>query len=87
MDFLYSRVFGPTLNSKTVSHEIKSGINLTIGRMNQRDAEGMIKYFWLALASENSIRFSELLKNEGLTRFEDVMEDFRRRFNDKWLRS
>ena len=45
------------------------------------------QYFWSALATENAITFSKLLKAEGMPRFEDVMEDFRDRFNDRWLRS
>ena len=55
--------------------------------MNQLSAEKMVQYFWSALATENAITFSKLLKAEGMPRFEDVMEDFRDRFNDRWLRS
>ncbi len=47
----------------------------------------MVQYFWSALATENAITFSKHLKEEGLTRFEDVMEEFRDVFNDSWLRS
>ena len=46
----------------------------------------MVHYFWSALATENAITFSKYMKAEGLTRFEDVMEEFRDRFNDKWIR-
>lgn len=86
MSFLYVKVFDPILNSSTVPAKIKSGINLTIGRMNRLPAEKMVQYFWSALATENAIKFSKHMKQEGLTRFEDVMEEFRDRFNDKWLR-
>lgn len=86
MNFLYERVFDPILNSKTCSSKIKSGVNLTIARMNRLTAEKMVQYFWSALATENAIVFAKHMKSEGLTRFEDVMEEFRDRFNDNWLR-
>lgn len=86
MKFLHHKVFDPILASKTASPKIKSGVNLTIGRMNRLSAEKMVQYFWSALATENAIIFSKHLKNEGLIRFEDVMEEFRDKFNDSWLR-
>lgn len=86
MNFLHEKVFDSILTSKTCSSKIKSGVNLTIGRMNRLTAEKMVQYFWSALATENAITFSKHLKDEGLTRFEDVMEEFRDRFNDNWLR-
>ena len=87
MEYLHEKVFDPILNSPTASSQIKSGINLTIGRMNRLSAEKMVQYFWSALATDNAIRFSKKMKNEGLKRFEDVMEGFRDKFNDEWLRS
>ena len=35
MEFLHQRVFDPILNSKKVPANLKSGVNLTIGRMNR----------------------------------------------------
>lgn len=87
MGFLYEKVFDPILISKTASSKIKSGVNLTISRMNKLNAEKMVQYFWSALATENAIAFSNQMKAEGLTRFEDVMEEFRDRFNDNWIKS
>lgn len=84
--FLHEKVFDPILLSKTASSKIKSGVNLTIARMNQLTAEKMVQYFWSALAAENSIAFSKHMKAEGVTRFEDVMEEFRDKFNDKWIK-
>lgn len=86
MHFLHERVFDPILDSKDSSPEIKRGINLTIGRMNRLDATKMVQYFWSALATDNSIAFSKRMKEQGLTRFEDVLEEFRDKFNDHWLR-
>lgn len=86
IDFLTEKVFNPILNSKSSSTKVKSGVNLTIGRMNKLNARKMVQYFWSALATENAINFSKHLKREGFVRFEDVMEEFRDRFNDSWLR-
>lgn len=87
MRFLHERIFDPILSSETVPANIKSGVNLTIGRMSRLTAEKMVQYFWSALAQDNSIAFSRKLKVEGLKRFEDVMEEFRDIFNDEWIRS
>jgi glutaredoxin 2 len=87
MQYLHEKVFDPILNSPNVPSEIRSGVNLTIARMNRLGAEKMVQYFWSALATENAIKFSKRMKEEGLTRFEDVMEEFRDKFNDEWLRT
>ena len=86
MDFLSRRVFNPVLESPRASQSLKSGINYTIMRLEQRDAVGMIQYFWSAIVgTERSISFSKLMKEEGFDRFEEVLEEFRDRFNDEWL--
>jgi hypothetical protein len=86
MAFLHERVFDPIRNSPRASRSIKSGVNLTITRMDQRDAKGMIQYFWSAIVgTEHSVRFADLMKEEGFDRFEEVLEDFRKRFTDEWL--
>lgn len=87
MAFLHEKVFNPILNSPTCPSKIRGGVNLTIGRMNRLSAQKMVQYFWSALATEHAITFSKHLKTEGLTRFEDVMEEFRDKFNDSWIRS
>ncbi len=56
-------------------------------RMEQRDAEGMIQYYWSAIVgTERSIGFAALMREEGFGRFEEALEDFRIRFNDDFLR-
>ena len=85
MQFLHEKVFDPILNHPQTPANVKSGVNLTIGRMNRLRAEKMVQYFWSALATDNSIAFSKKIKAENLPRFEDVMEEFRDRFNDRWL--
>lgn len=87
MSFLHAKVFDPILDSKEASQEVKSGVNLTIGRMNRLNAEKMIHYFWASLVTENAIIFSKKKRIEGLPRFEDILEDFRDKFNDRWLKN
>lgn len=88
MNFLQERVFQPVLDSPTASRELKSGVNLTIARMNQREASGMVHYFWSAIVgTERSIGFAHRMRQEGFARFEEVLEELRVRFNDAWLRS
>lgn len=87
MDYLHSHVFDPILQSPTASQELKAGIRLTINRMKQRDAVGMLSYYWAALkGTERSIGFAARMEKEGFDRFEEVMIDFRVRFDDRWLR-
>ncbi len=88
LNFLSEKVFDQILNS-SVSNEIKQGVRLTIMRLeNQKDAAGMVKYFWSAIAGKgNAIEFSDKLKDEGYVRFEEVLEEFRERFTDDWLRN
>jgi hypothetical protein len=86
MNYLHKHVFDPVLNSLTASNELKSGVRLTITRLRQQDAKGMINYFWAAITgTERSNNFAKKMKQEGFDRFEEVFEDFREKFNDKWL--
>ena len=85
MNFLHERVFDPILNSSEASANIKSGIHRTICHMNRLSAKSMVSYFWSALMRDNAIAFSKKLKAEGLPRFEDVLEEFRDKFNDAWI--
>jgi hypothetical protein len=88
MSFLHTKVFDPILNSSTASNNIKQGVRLTIMRLNEKDAYGMIKYFWSAIVgTENSKSFARKMKNEGFNRFEEVLEEFRDKFTDRWLNS
>lgn len=88
MNYLHERVFDPVLQSNTASKELKAGVNLTIARMNQRDAYGMIKYFWSAvIGTERSVGFASRMKEEGFDRFEEAIDDFRIRFGNQWIAS
>ena len=87
MDFLHDRVFNPILVSPRASAKLKSGVRLTIARMNKLDAEKMRSYFWTAITgTERSIGFAKLMREEKFDRFEEALEEFRERFTDKYLR-
>jgi len=62
MDFLHQRIFDPILQSPAASEKLKQGVRLTIMRMEQRDAVGMIQYYWSAIiGTEKSIGFAVLM--------------------------
>lgn len=86
MDFLHKKVFDPILESPKASSGLKSGVNLTIMRMNKLKAESMVKYFWSAISgTERSIGFSKQMQEAGFNRFEEVSGEFGERFDDAWL--
>ncbi len=88
MDYLMDNVFNPILDSNKASASLKHGVRYTIMRLNDRDAFGMIHYYWSAIiGTEKSTKFARQMKNEGFVRFEELIEEFREKFNDKWLKS
>ena len=87
MTFLHQRIFDAILRSSAASEKLKQGVRYTIMRMEQRDAEGMIQYYWSAIiGTERSIGFAAQMREEGFDRFEEALEEFRIRFNDQFLR-
>ncbi|NIT59786.1 MAG: hypothetical protein GWN00_27270 [Aliifodinibius sp.] len=88
MQFLSANVFDPILTSPSASNTLKQGVRYTIMRLEQRDARGMIHYYWSAIVgTERSTEFAKQMRAEGFTRFEEVIDEFRDRFNDRWLNS
>lgn len=64
------------------------GIRLTVTRMDNREAAGIVQYFWSAvIGTDRSVVFACQMREESFTRFEEIIEPFRERFYDKWLRS
>lgn len=87
MDFLHDRVFDNILESPNASQNLKQGVRYTIMRLEERDAAGMIHYYWSAIiGTERSIGFAARMRQEGFTRFEEAIDEFRARFNDRFLR-
>ena len=86
LDFLLVRVFDPIIDSANASNALKQGVRLTIMRLEQRGAVDMVHYYWSAIiGTDRSTEFARLMRNEGFTRFEEVIDEFRDRFNDEWL--
>ncbi len=86
MRFLSNRVFDPILHSADASESLKKGVKRTITKMQQLKAIGMLKYYWSSVVgTEHSPGFSARMHDEGFTRFEDVVDEFRARFTDEWL--
>ena len=76
LNYLSVNVFEPILTSKKASKRIKSGVNITISRIKRLDADGMVRYFWSAIAgTPKSIKFRELMEQEGFVKFEDIKEN------------
>lgn len=87
MDFLLQNVFAPILNSSNASESLKKGVRYTIMRLNNLNATRMVSYYWSAIVgTEKSTEFARQMRAEGFTRFEEVIDDFRDRFNDNWLK-
>jgi predicted glycosyl hydrolase (DUF1957 family) len=88
LGFLHEHVFAPILNSQASSETLKRGVRYTIVRMNERDAAGIVGYYWSAIiGTDRSTEFARSMRSERFTRFEEVIDEFRDRFNDGWLRS
>ncbi len=88
MSFLHENVFDPILESPDASEKLKKGVRFTIRQMERRDAKGMVEYYWSAIiGTPRSVEFAQLMKDGGFTRFEEIIDDFRRRFDEAWLRS
>jgi hypothetical protein len=87
MDFLHERIFDPILGSPQASEKLKQGVRYTVMRLKERDAAGMISYYWSAIVgTERSIGFAALMLKEGFGRFEEAIDEFRLHFNDKFLK-
>jgi len=86
MAFLHEHVFDRILNSDSASQSLKKGVRYTTICLGQRDARGMIPYYWSAISgTEKRTEFARQMKDEGFTRFEEVTDEFRDRFTCEWL--
>ena len=55
-------------------------------RLQERDAVGMVSYYWSAIVgTDPSIAFAARLRQEGFDRFEEAIDEFRIRFDDRFL--
>jgi hypothetical protein len=87
MDFLHERIFDRILESGEASEKLKQGGRSTIMRLQERDAAGMIQYYWSAIVgTERSVGFAALMRKERFERFEEAIDEFRLHFNDNFLK-
>lgn len=88
LNYLKQKVFNPILNSDSASFRLKQGVRHTVNTMRKLDAKGMLSYYWSSIiGSSKSRSFSRLMKEEGFTRFEEVVDEMRVKFDDKWFRT
>jgi hypothetical protein len=88
MKFLRENVFNPILRSETASQGLKNGVNNTVRSLRRQNALGMVQYYWSSIVgTDRSTKFARLMKKEGFTRFEEVIDEFREKFNDAWLKA
>ncbi|MFH1093365.1 MAG: hypothetical protein V1739_04315 [Candidatus Omnitrophota bacterium] len=88
MDFLKKNIFDPIMCCPSAHEEIEAGVRRTITAFQAQNAAGMIEHFWKSIrGTDGSIAFSGMLKQHGFKRFEDVLDEFRMRFNNEWLKS
>jgi hypothetical protein len=61
---------------------LKQGIRYTIMKLEQRNAAGMVHYFWSAIiGTDRSVSFSAMMRREGFARFEESIDNFRAQFS------
>lgn len=86
LDYFDKNMFTPNIRKAEQLGEtnVVKGLRLTWIRLQNRDAKGIVHYYWSAVSgTDKSIAFSKEMKRCGLVRFEDLLEDFRERFNAK----
>ena len=88
-NYFNTKLFEPTIKYATDNNikEIAQGARYTRMRMSQLDSKKKLQYFWSAIqGTEKSIKFSKLLKDNGVLRFEDILEEVREKFNDEYFK-
>ena len=88
LSYLYDRIFLDVINSKTASKKAKNIVNKTIMCLKQLPLESMIQYVWNAVYEEdnNGDRANNILKQEGFTTFQDIIEEFKIKFDDNFIK-
>lgn len=85
---LHAQVFDPILSSPSASSALKQGVRYTIMRLEERDPAGIVSYYWSAIVgTDRSVDFARQMRSEGFTRFEEIIDDSRDRFGDRWIAS
>lgn len=84
LSFLEEKMFRPILNSPASSERFKTATRGLHLRMKQRDAQGMIQYFWSTVVDSRAkhASYGRIIQNEKFPEFEDVVNEFRLRFKE-----
>lgn len=84
LEYLEVNLFNPILKSPVAAERIKAATRGLRIRMKQRDAQGMIQYFWNTVVDTNSKKanYGRMLQNAGFSEFEEVVNNFRVRFKE-----
>ncbi|AHF06849.1 hypothetical protein [Desulfitobacterium metallireducens] len=84
LDFLEARMFAPILNSPATSERFKKATRGLRLRLKQRDAQGMVQYFWNTVVDANAkhANYGRMCQNEKILEFEEVVNDFRVKFKE-----
>ncbi|KUO78559.1 MAG: hypothetical protein APF81_07885 [Desulfosporosinus sp. BRH_c37] len=84
LDFMDVNLFNPILQSPSTAERLKSATRGLRLRMKQRDAQGMIQYFWNTVVDTNAkhANYGRMLQNGGFPEFEEVVNNFRVRFKE-----
>lgn len=79
--YLNKNVFDPILNSPKASVLLKQAIRTSLLRMNGKEA-GEISTYYLEhmIGKDKPTKFAELMKAEGFTRFEEIGDEFKKKF-------
>ena len=88
-NYFNKKIFAPAIKYAEDNNikEIAQGARYTRMRMEQLNSKKKIQYIWSAIqGTEKSIEFSKLLKNNGVLRFEDILEEVREKFNDEYFK-
>lgn len=83
LNFLDEKMFTPIFDSSASDRLKKATRGLRL-RMKQRDAQGMIQYFWSTVvdATAKHAHYGRMLQNEGFFDLEVVVNEFRVRFKE-----
>lgn len=90
ISYFDEKVFNPAIEKgrELKNSHIIQGVKLTRMRMMRLPSDKMLGYFWSAIhGTDRSINFSNIMKNCGIVRFEDVLEEVREKFNDDFFRN
>ena len=89
MNYLYDKIFCNVINSKTASKKAKSIVNKSIMCLKELPLESMILYVWNAVYEEdnNGNKANSILKKEGFVTFQDIIEEFKEKFNDDFIKN